>query len=282
MNNDLINEFIKHINEKGKSLSTSIAYKKDLQQVSEKLNKDFLSSTSTDIKDVLDTLRKENKLTLKTLSRKLNSVKSFYKFLNTKNITTLNPTLEIPHPKYRSKKQRYLTKMEVMALRDACSKSLRLKTMVELLLQTGIRISELALIEKDDLNLKNKTLTIKPHNSNPERTVNLNNRIADELKFYLDVYPNEFKPLFPTKTGRTIEIRNIRTSIDRAINLAQIKNACVNDLRNTFIVNQLNNGMSLDSLANIVGHKNVNTTFKYTILLDKKYITSSINVVCEV
>lgn len=282
MNNELINTFIKHINEKGKSLSTSIAYKKDLEQVSVKLNKSFLTANTNDITLTLESLRKENKLTLKTLSRKLNSVKSFYKFLNSEDITKNNPAESIAHPKYRSKKQRFLSTTEVMALRDACSRNLRLKTMVELLLQTGLRISELSKVERGDFDLKNKTLTIKEYYSNPKRVIPLNNRIYNDLKQYIQVYDNNFIPLFPTKTGRTIEIRNIRTSIDRAINLAQIKNACVNDLRNTFIVNQLNNGMSLDKLANIVGHKNVNTTFKYTILLDKKYIPASVNSVCEV
>ena len=87
---------------------------------------------------------------------------------------------------------------------------------------------------------------------------------------------NNFKkkpesPLFSTKTGKSIQIRNIRSSIDRALIKAKIRNACVNDLRNTFIVHQLNNGMSLSHVAGIVGHKNTITTSRYLELLPKKF-----------
>jgi site-specific recombinase XerD len=88
-------------------------------------------------------------------------------------------------------------------------------------------------------------------------------------------------PLFATKNGKPIEIRNVRSYIDKAIVKAKLRDTCVNDLRNTFIVYQLLNGMSISKLAEIVGHKSTMTTIRYLELLSKKYKPSGMDEVAE-
>jgi len=283
-NIELINNFTNYLKESSKSLSTIIAYKKDLEQFNEiNKGKDFIEYTADDIKTAVNEIRNVNKLTLKTISRKINSIRSFFKFLHITDKLNHNPAIEVSHPKYRNKKPRFLSQMEYFALRDASRNNFRLSVMIELLLQTGIRISELSNLKKRDIFLdeKNSYLIVRSYSSTQERQVPLNQRIKSSLKDYIKLDKTKFQPLFSTKTGKSIEIRNIRTSIDKAIITAQIKNACVNDLRNTFIVQQLTNGMSLDNLAKIVGHRNINTTLKYAILLQKKYLPTGINQVVE-
>lgn len=283
-NLELINNFTEYLKENNKSVSTIIAYKKDLQQFNE-INKDksFDLYTPDDIKSAVNELRNVHKVTLKTVSRKINSIRSFFKYLYSNQLVSNNPSTEISHPKYRNKKPRVLSQMEYYALREASRNNFRLNTMIELLLQTGLRISELSNLQKRDLYLDEKSpyLVVRGYSSTDERSVPLNYKIKVCLRNYLNQDNTKFQPLFSTKTGKNIEIRNIRTSIDKAIANAQIKNACVNDLRNTFIVAQLSSGMSLDFLAKIVGHKNINTTLKYTMMLSKKYQPSSVNHVVE-
>jgi len=118
--------------------------------------------------------------------------------------------------------------------------------------------------------------------SNDRREVPLNYKVRDHLNKYLSADKRKKDaPLFFTKTGKSIEVRNIRSSIDRAIIKAKIRNACVNDLRNTFIVYQLNSGANIDFIAEIVGHKNIATTTRYVELLTKKYKPLGINEVSE-
>lgn len=283
-NTELINNFSNYLKENNKSLSTIIAYKKDLEQFDE-INKGlaFGKYSTDDIKTAVNEIRNVHKLTLKTISRKINSIRSFFKYLHTQAFINFNPALEISHPKYRNKKPRFLTQMEYLALREASRSNYRLHVMIELLLQSGIRISELSQLMKRDIFLDDKEpyMIIRGYQSTAQRRVPLNSKIKLLLKNYIFSDKTAFQPLFATKTGKPIEVRNIRTSIDKAILNAQIKNACVNDLRNTFIVHQLNNGISLDVLAKIVGHKNLNTTLKYTILLPKKYQPNGTNDVLE-
>ena len=133
-----------------------------------------------------------------------------------------------------------LSKLEYRALRDAASGDERLFAIVELLLQTGMRISELAALQMDDMDVDRGVVTIQAQNSRDERKVPLNKPAKKALMDYLKVRPRaREKTVFLTKTSRPFLVRNIRTAIDRYFRLAGIKDAKVNDLRHTFIVEQL-------------------------------------------
>lgn len=283
----LINDFINYLKRKGKAKSTLIAYKNDLNQLAQSnINKPITAFSESDIKHGLSFLQNTYSLSAKTISRKLNSIKTFYKFLEERGYINKNPSTTIPHPKFRVKKQRYLSKPEYLALKECSRENFKTYLMVEFMLQTGVRIGELSRIKIKDLYLSGPKpyVLIEEFGSNPERHTPINNKLLNELKLYLN--QNKFTqkpnaPLFSTKTGRSIEVRNIRGCIDKIITKAKIKNVCVNDLRNTFIVNQLTNGVGLSYLAEIVGHKNLATTSRYTELIGKKYKIKSENRVFE-
>lgn len=274
--NEIIANFSVYLKRQGKSESTRIAYKKDLEQIaSTNVKKSLLEFTQEDIKSGLNLLKQQKNLSAKTLSRKLNSIRTFYNYLVSTKKIVYNPSLEVSHPKYLSKKKRILKTTEYLALREACRDNKRLYAIVETLLQSGIRISELSRLKLRDVDLsKIPYLYISPYESNEERKVPINQRLFFLLKSYIETEhkaPKANAPLFYTRSGKHIEIRNIRSTIDRAILKAKLKEVCVNDLRNTFIVHQLENGMSTQLLSVLVGHKNEVTTQKYLRLLNKKY-----------
>jgi len=276
-NDKLITDFINYLKRRGKAKSTLIAYQNDLRQLAESnLNKSVIEFSEVDIKHGLNFLQSTYSLSAKTVSRKLNSIRTFYKFLEEKKIVNDNPTSKITHPKLRIKKQRFLNKQEYLALREISRENPKIFMIIEFLLQTGIRIGELSRVKVKDVSLGKESgfIYIEKFASNPERKVPVNSKLHTELKDYLSkikVSKKPNSPLFATKTGRSIEVRNIRGSIDRFILKSKIKNACVNDLRNTFIVVQLNNGITISKLAEIVGHKNIATTTRYIELLTKKF-----------
>jgi site-specific recombinase XerD len=141
---------------------------------------------------------------------------------------------------------------------------------VELFLQTGIRIGELANLTVDDI--KENELTITAQENHPTRTVPLNKAAKEALTRYLDQRDMKApsRALFITKTGRPLLIRNIRTAIDRYFRIAGIENAKVNDLRHTFIAHHLIAGTPITTLSKLVGHKRLSTTEKYLELVKDK------------
>ncbi|MEP7166825.1 MAG: tyrosine-type recombinase/integrase [Candidatus Woesebacteria bacterium] len=265
-------QFLQDLKAKGRAGATVIAYGKDIEQFIEFLRDDRGKTTiaaveSTDIelyKDSLGVLH----YTDKSIYRKINSIKSFFRFLRGIGVITDNPANTVSHPKYDLSDPRVLTKLEYRALRDACRADKRISTIVEVLLQTGMRISELANLEIEDVDFENNSVKIRPQESHTERMVPLNNAAVAAIKEYLEIRPKtRQKALFVTKTCRPFLVRNIRTAIDRYFRLAGIKDAKVNDLRHTFIVQQLAAGTPLVYVSQLVGHKRITTTEKYLKLL---------------
>lgn len=275
---DIHKRFVKSLEEEGKSHSTVIAYSKDIEQLLNFLTKKNKTSIKAleleDLQEFKKSLEDQN-YTPKSVSRKINSIRTFYKFLNSENVVSENPAEKLSHPKIEVKPPRVLSEHEYRALRDVCRADLRLYAIVEILLQTGIRISELAGLFLEDIketqNGKYRYLYIREHGSHPARKVPLNQSAYKAIQEYLEErVETEDDHLFITKTGRPLLIRNIRTAIDRAFEKAKIPDAKVNDLRNTFIAHHLANGVSLVTVSKIVGHKRLSTTEKYLGLIDSK------------
>lgn len=262
---DYLDNFVTYLKTAKKASATIIAYKKDIDQTLDYLKKAGRSNikdvTTEDINNFLALLHTQN-YTPKSISRKINSIKTFYRFLAANKDVDNNVSSAIVHPKFDTKAPRILTRMEYRALRDACRDDVRIAAVVELLLQTGMRIGELA------------TLTVKSASDNfikitaieghAERDVPLNKPAKAALDRYLLTRPKvNSDALFVTKTGRPLLIRNIRTAIDRYFKIAGISGAKVNDLRHTFIAHHLAAGTSPVLISKLVGHKRISTTEKY-------------------
>lgn len=276
MSKELVQQFVKFLREAHRSESTIMAYSKDIEQLLEHLDVHPGEVESEELAGVIKAITEKYRFTPKTVSRKLNSYRIFYTFLQEKGLASKNPAQRVEHPKFTAKTPRVLSQMEYLALREVTRQNIRLFTMIELMLQTGIRIGELARAKISHLELSNPkgVLTITEYSTNPERRVPLHNKITIHMDSYLKTLPQTYTPehpLFATREGRPIIIRNIRSSIDRAMAKADIKDACVNDLRNTFIVAQLQAGLPIDYVAEVVGHRSRVTTNKYLELLENPY-----------
>lgn len=262
----LVTAFIENLEAQGKSKHTVVAYKKDLEQFIAYLS----SKEITDVKEVkkenidgfIQKLLGEN-YTKKSASRKLNSIRTFFRFLKLEDVIKQNPSLEVSHPKYTQAPPRILSKLEYRALRDFAKEDKRTYAMVELLLQTGIRIGELANIKLQDIT--DDGLKID------DRMIPLNKAVRTAINDYRDVrYETDSEALLVTKTGRPLLVRNIRSIITRCFREVGIENAKVQDLRNTFIAYQLQNGASISYISKIVGHKRLSSTEKYLDLVQQE------------
>ncbi|OGG00960.1 hypothetical protein A2153_02585 [Candidatus Gottesmanbacteria bacterium RBG_16_38_7b] len=265
-------QFINYLQEAHRATATIVAYSKDIEQLMSFLSDMGKKNLGQIEKDDLEAFLKKltsDGYTLKSLSRKINSIKTFYRFLKNNNLVSINPAVDIVHPKYTIKPPRILSKMEYRALRDACRGDIRTYSIVELFLQTGIRIGELANLKLE--NIKDKELTIDAQEGHPERNVPLNKAAKEALDKWLTIRPKSSNnALFITKTGKPLLVRNIRTTIDRYFRMAGITEARVNDLRHTFIAHHLASGTPLTVISKLVGHKRLSTTEKYLDLVKEK------------
>lgn len=258
-------QFIDFLKGKKHSSSTILAYGKDIEQLAsflEEMNKHHVHDVTADDLQAFLAKMSEQGYTPKSLSRKLNSTRTFYRFLKVNEYITDDPSLLVSHPRYELAPPRILKPTEYRALRDAARHDSRMFAIIELLLQTGIRIGELAELRLSDI--QGDTLKIRPYEKHEERTVPLNRPAKEALNNYLKTRPQvEDDHVFITKSGKPFLVRNIRTAIERYFRIAEIENAKVNDLRHTFVAHHLKHGVSLVLLSKILGHKRISTTERY-------------------
>lgn len=262
---DAHKSFTDFLRAKKHSNATILAYGKDIDQLAgflEELQKKNVHEVNEgDLQAFMGKMAKTG-YTPKSISRKLNSTRTFYRFLKVNEYITDDPSLLVSHPRYELAPPRILKPTEYRALRDAARNDPRMFAIIELLLQTGIRIGELASLRMSDL--QGDTMHISPFEKHEERVVPLNRPSKEALNRYLKIRPQvQNDHIFITKSGKPFLVRNIRTAIERYFRLAEIENAKVNDLRHTFVAHHLKHGVSLVLLSKVLGHKRISTTERY-------------------
>jgi len=265
--------FIQFLKGQKKASATILAYGNDIAQLASFLEKKSVAQVSAVNLELLDGFKADldkNGYTAKSISRKINSLKTFFRYLKNQKMVESDPAASVIHPKYEVKPPRIFSKIEYRALRDVCREDARIAAIIELMLQTGIRIGELANLKLEDY--KDSGLFIKAFESHGERMIPLNKSAKLALEKYLAQRPKNIKEkaIFVTKTGRPFLVRNIRSTIERYFKEAEIKNAKVNDLRHTWIFYQLEAGVSVAAISKLAGHKRVSTTEKYLELIGNK------------
>lgn len=268
----LVPLFITNLSEKGRSPATVLAYRSDLEQLILFLTKNEIvlpnQIKSNDLDIFRDTLLSQ-KFTPKSVSRKLNAVKTFFRWMVENKFLTTDLSKSVSHPKVESSLPKFLTPLEYRALRDVVKTDSRISAMIELILQLGLRISEVANAKMKDLTLTH--LKIEGYATQPERIAPLNKPAKDALDKYLVDRPKiESEYIFISKTGKPLAVRNIRASIDRFMQKAELPKYSVNDLRTTFMVENIKNGVDLILISQVSGHKRLSTTERYLSLANVK------------
>jgi site-specific recombinase XerD len=261
----LLPKFIAHLQNKGRSPSTILAYRADLEQLNGFLANKQKSLPSQVTADDLASFRDwllSQKYTAKSTSRKLNAIKTFFRFLNAEGILTSDPSRDVGHPKIELTPPKFLSPLEYRALRDVVRSDTRIAAIVELILQTGMRISEVANLKIGDY--IEVEIKIEAYATQPTRQVPLNLPVKASLDAYLKERPKtESVYVFVSKNGKPLAVRNIRAAIDRYMQKAEIPTYSVNDLRTTFIIENLKRGVDLVTISQVSGHKRLSTTERY-------------------
>ena len=215
----------------------------------------------------------------KTISRHISSLKSFFKYLQSKNVIKDNPLTLISNPKLEKKLPKFLNFEDLDKLLNAFDNNnyigLRNSLILEMLYSTGMRVSEIVSIKLKDISINNRSIKIVGK-GNKERIVyfgtKCSNLIDNYLKYsYNKLNLNNLDYLFLSKTGKKISDREIRTVVDEAASIANIKTKISpHVLRHTFATHMLSEGADLRSVQELLGHENLSTTQIYTHLTNEK------------
>lgn len=216
-----------------------------------------------------------------TRKRKVVSIRSFLLFLYQDGYIDTNIAAKIILPFTETTTPYVLTQSECEQLRKACAGNPRDAAIVEVLLQTGIRLSELTRLTLNDIDLGEKRgageldsgfIRILGGRGKKERTIPLNSTASSALKSYLDARKdNGSSLLFINRFGEPLGQRGIQKIIRKYLKIAEIGAASVHTLRHTFGAYELAKGTKLRAVQEEMGLRDVRSISLY-IALGKEMI----------
>jgi site-specific recombinase XerD len=192
-----------------------------------------------------------------TRRRKASVVRSFFRFLDETGARVDDPADELVPPEVDDRRVRYLSEDEYQRLQYAARHDPRDAAMIEVLLQTGMRLSDVADLRLADLELApDRVCTARVGTGRHHRIVRLNTKACEALGRYLRVRPTDVRDdlVFQTKFRRGIGARAIEDMAEKYLQAAGIEDASVHDLRHTYAVHSLKRGVELSVVRDVLGY----------------------------
>lgn len=276
--------FLSHLQREYRySENTIAAYRNDLSQFLEFAEGHFGSKLTTWSNVTADSVemyltymkQKEHPYASSTIARKVAAIKSFFNFLTAQGIVEENPTLDIDSPKVKKRLPQTLTFAEVERLMEApmgnnSPKNLRDLTLLNILYETGMRVTEVVSIRIDDLSLDRTTLS-SPTRQGEARDIPLEEHTTALLKEYLtEGRPQLAKDkiegaLFLNHRGEKLTRQGLWLIIKGYARQAGLNTEVTpHTLRHSFAVHRLSKGSKLEDIQRLLGHANISTTQIYT------------------
>ena len=233
----------------------------------------YLNITYSESKKYLMYLYEEKKEKATSVSRKISSIRSFYRYLNNQNVVKSNPFQLLNLPKKEKKLPRYFEYNELLDLFEVPDINTPLgkrnRLILEMLYATGVRVGELVNIKVSDINLNDKKITILGK-GNKERIVYYNDVTSKYLKKYLSearikLNINKSDYLFLNYRGGKLTTRGIQDVLNKIITKTSLnKKISPHMLRHSFATHLLNEGCDLLSVQQLLGHSSLSATSIYT------------------
>lgn len=269
--------------ERGLSSQTITSYKEDIRCFLNyfpdiKYTDDLLGEQLLDFR----VLELSNGRSISTMLRRLSSLKGFFYFLKKEGIITC----DIPEIEKTKKEERLPNCLSIEEVEDLLNvpdmtkdDGIRDRAMLETMYASGLRVSELLLLEKNRVNLNKGIISIKGKGAK-ERKIPL----GDFAKEYVEKYINEVrcknigrtsKYLFLSKFGEPLSRVYFFKQIKKYAALAGIRsNVSPHTLRHCFATHLLENGATLKAVQEMLGHTNIATTQIYTHISTKRILSA--------
>jgi site-specific recombinase XerD len=216
-----------------------------------------------------------------TRKRKTISIRSFLSFLHMEGHILTDIGKRLIPPYVEAQKPRFLTTEEISRLLTCVKGNKRDYAIIQLLLQTGIKLSELMRLtindlQKTDLTDKNgeriEYIKVVGDRRNKGRVIPLNPEASSAIDDYLtNREKSKSDNLFINRSGEQLGKRGVEKVIGKYFEIAGIGNASVNSLRHTFGTLQVVKGTDLKTIQKVMGHKERRTTEIYLYLANQRY-----------
>jgi len=241
---------------KGRSKKTLNIYVTHAKEFLDFIKKDAELATEDDIKEFIVYLMDKGNKPM-SVNLKLSALRFLYKKILKSAIM-----VDIENQKVEKKIPVALSSEEVSRIFNSI-KNDKHRLIIELMLSSGMRVSECVSVKVNDINLEERIIRVKQGKGNKDRLTILSAGTVKNIREYLEGRDDQNPYLFPSKDGH-ISVKLPQKIIKEATDRAGVQtNVYCHALRSTFATNLLNSGVDLKMIQDLLGHQSIKTTERY-------------------
>jgi integrase/recombinase XerC len=272
-----VSQFLQYIQfEKRYSQHTLISYKNDLEQFFQHLTQydtpPVAQIAAFHIKNWLVELKTDKqKITAKSINRKISSLKSFFKYQLKVGAIQQTPMTTIVSPKISKRLPSFVNETDIDTLFKYVEfpdtwngKTDRL--LLSLFYNTGMRLSELINLKESQVDYSNNQVKVLGK-GNKERIIPVSKELLVEIRNYVSEHPEKQVPnIFVNEQGKPLYPRYVYKAVNDYLKLSgtTIQKKSPHVLRHTFATHLMNNGADLNAVKELLGHSSLAATQVYT------------------
>ncbi len=263
---DLVEMFIVSKRIEGCSEKTLKYYQTTIEDMVSKLNKSVRNISTENLREYLTEYHNRNHSSKVTIDNIRRILSSFFSWLEDEDYIIKSPVRRIHKIKTLSNIKETFSDEDLERMRDHCSE-LRDLAMIELLISTGMRVGELVLLNREDINFLERECVVFGK-GNKERIVYFDARAKLHLQNYLASRFDDNPALFVTLRAphNRIQIGGIEhrlRQIGRQMNISKVH---PHKFRRTLATKAIDKGMPIEQLQRLLGHQRIDTTLMYAMV----------------
>ena len=265
-NNELLNAFIAAKKIEGCSDKTLHYYRSSIEALLAKLTKKIDVIVTDDIRNYLSDYQEERLSSRVTIDNLRRIFSSFFAWLEDEDYIGKSPVRRIHKVRTESLVKEVLSDENMEVLRDTCHE-MRDLAMVDLLASTGMRVGELAKMNREDIDFQERQCVVFGK-GNKEREVYFNARTKIHLKRYLESRKDNNPALFVSLSSphNRLTISGVEVRLRQLGRKAGISKVHPHKFRRTLATMAIDKGMPIEQVQKLLGHVKIDTTLHYAMV----------------
>lgn len=263
---ELISRFISTKKLEGRSERTLLYYNSTIEKMMKCINKDVRAISTDDIRNYLAFYEQNSNASKTSIDNIRRNLSSFFNWLEDENYILKSPVRRIHKIKSAISVKETYSEDEMEKLRNGCLEKRDL-AIVDLLASTGMRIGELVLINREDINFIERECIVLGK-GDKERIVYFDARTKLHLQDYLNSRTDDNEALFVglRSPHNRVTINGIELRIRQLGRLVGIKKCHPHKFRRTMATVAIDKGMPIEQVQKLLGHEKIDTTLHYAMV----------------
>lgn len=271
-NDRLLKQYCACLYVDGKSEKTIYQYRNSCRKLAEALGKSFDEMGAYDIRYFL-ACEKGRGLSNRSLENIRANLSAFFQWMTKEDIISKNPCMAINPIKYDDVIRKPFSDVDIDKMRSSC-RSKKERAVIELLLSSGIRVSELTALQVQDINMADMSVHVRCGKGGKGRVTYTTPVALKHICDYWDARPEDGNMAFYNNKHEAINPGGIRHMLKMLGSRAGVDNVHPHRFRRTFATGLANRGMDIQDIKSLLGHANIETTMEY-VCVDSTKVSAS-------